>query len=209
MMTPLIIIGVLLLPIFYNLLFPFKKPNLENYFSPGQTYTSSAEGITQTVLRQDGNKVYCELKFEPHAIGPPYHMHVNLNEKSSIIKGTLSAKINGQIKHLNPGDRIVLNKGVYHSMYNETNEEVIVRSEKDEDYLPIEFAYSLSQLYPLMKPEGGLSFKMFLKICVLDVLFDSVPFGPPPAFFGIIKKVIKPYARLLGATPYDTKSKPK
>lgn len=114
-MTILIIIAILLLPIFYNLLFPFKKPNLENYFSPGQTYTSSAEGITQTVLRQAGNKVYCELKFEPHAIGPPYHMHVNLNETASIIKGTLSVKINGQIRHLYPGGRIIRLQCIHNS----------------------------------------------------------------------------------------------
>ena len=85
---------------------------------------------------------------------------------------------------------------------------MIIRPEKEEDYLPIELAYSLAQLYPLMKPDGGLTFSMLMKISVLDDLFDTVPLGPPPAFFKVMKKTIQPYARLFGVTPYDSKSKP-
>jgi hypothetical protein len=51
----LIISGLLLLPIIYDLLFPVPKPDLRNYFQPGETYTSKAEGVTQIVLRQEGD----------------------------------------------------------------------------------------------------------------------------------------------------------
>lgn len=200
MTVTLIILGLVLLPVFYNLLFPFKRPNMENYFSPGQTFISEAEGITQTVIRQDGNKVYCELSFAPHAIGPPEHLHMSFDECATVVKGTLTTQTDGQVTKLNTGDRVVLKKGVYHRMYNDTNETVVIRSEKEEDYIPVEFSYSLAQLYPLMNPNGGLTFKMFLKICVLDDLFDSIPQGPPPAFFKVIKKIVKPYARLFGVT---------
>ncbi len=209
MTATLIIVSLLLLPVIYNLAFPFKRPHMDNYFTPGQTFTSKAEGVTQTIIRQDGNKVYVELEFEPLAIGVPEHLHINLDENATIIKGTLTTKVGGQIGKLNEGERIILKKGIYHRMYNETNDVVILRCEKNEDFVPVEFAYSLAQLYPLMKPEGGLTFKMFTKICVLDELFDTVPFGPPPAFFTIMKKTVKPYARLFGVTPYDNKSKPK
>lgn len=204
-----IIIGLLLLPGVYNLLFPFKRPNLDNYFSPGQTLTSKAEGITQTIIWQEGHKVYSELKFEPNAVGPLEHVHLTIDETLSVIKGTLTAKVGGKISKLTAGERVILKKGVYHRMYNETREEVILRSVKEEDYVPVVFAYSLAQLYPLMKHEGGLTLKMFAKICVLDHFFDTVPKGPPPAFFTIIKKIVKPYARLFGVTPYDNKSRPK
>ena len=208
MTATIIIIGVLLLPVIYNILFPFKPPNLNNYFKVGDTYSSKAEGITQTITKIIGNKIYCELKFEPHAVGPPEHLHVNFNETILVVSGTLTAKVGGEIKILHAGERVIFPKGIYHSMSNQSNEEVILRGEMDEDFVPVEFAYSLAQLYPLMSPDRGLTFKMFLKICVLDELFDSVPVGPPPAFFSIIKKVIKPYARLLGATPYDSRSNP-
>lgn len=209
MTTTLIIIGLILLPVIYNVLFPFKRPNMDNYFTPGQTFTSKAEGVTQTVIRQDGNKVYCDLKFDAKAIGPPEHLHLTMNESATVTQGTLTTKVGGQIKKLNAGDRIIVPKGIYHRIYNETDSEVIIKTEKVEDYLPVELAYSLAQLYPLMKPEGGLTLKMFAKICVLDELFDTVVFGPPPPVFKAMKKIVKPYARLLGVTPYDNKSRPK
>ena len=181
MIATLIIVGLLLLPVIYNLVFPFKKPYMDNYFTPGLSFTSTAEGVTQTVIKQDGNKVYCETKFEAKAIGPPEHLHLSLDESATVVKGTLTTKVGGEIK----------------------------KPEKADDYLPIELAYSLSQLYPLMKPRGGLTLKMFAKICVLDELFDTIVVGPPPPVFKAIKKTAKPYARLFGVTPYDDKSKPK
>ncbi len=209
MIATLIIVGLLLLPVIYNLVFPFKKPYMDNYFTPGLSFTSTAEGVTQTVIKQDGNKVYCETKFEAKAIGPPEHLHLSLDESATVVKGTLTTKVGGEIKKLNAGDRVILPKGIYHRMYNETDNEVVIKPEKADDYLPIELAYSLSQLYPLMKPGGGLTLKMFAKICVLDELFDTIVVGPPPPVFKAIKKTAKPYARLFGVTPYDDKSKPK
>lgn len=203
-----IIIGLLLLPVFYNLAFPFKKPYMDNYFTPGQTFMSKAEGVTQTVIKQDGNKVYCDLKFDAKAIGPPEHLHLTLDESATVIKGTLTAKVGGQIKKLNAGDRVILPKGIYHSMYNETDSEVLLKSEQPQDYLPVELAYSLAQLYPLMKPGNEVTLKMIAKISVLDELFDTYIVGPPPLVFKAVKKMIKPYARLFGATPYDDKSRP-
>jgi quercetin dioxygenase-like cupin family protein len=208
MLLPSILTSILLLPVAYNLLFPFRRPRLDNYFSPGQTFTSEAEGVTQTVIRQEGNRVYSELTFAPHAAGPPEHLHRTLDESLSVVKGTLTTKVGGQVRRAAAGERIVLRKGVYHRLYNETGEEVVLRSVAEEDYIPVELAYSLAQLYPLMKTGGGLSLKMFAKICVLDNAFDTVPAGLPPAFFSILVKAAKPYARLFGVTPYDHRSRP-
>ncbi len=206
--TIMIIVGLLAVPHLYNLLFPFPPPKLDNYFSKGDQYISKAEGITQTVLEQKGNKVYCELKFEPNAIGPLEHVHMNMDESGIVMKGTLSVTLDGQTNKFNAGERVLIRRGVYHTMKNDTSEEVVVRSETEQDFVPVSFAYSLAQLYPLMKPQGGLSLKMFAKLCVLDNLFDTVPSGPPPVVFRAIKKAVKPYARLFGVTPYDHRSKP-
>jgi quercetin dioxygenase-like cupin family protein len=208
MTATLIIVGLLLFPVFYNLAFPFKRPHLDNYFTPGQTFTSESEGVTQTVIRQEGDKVYCNLKFGAKAIGPPEHLHLTLDESATVIKGTLTTKVGGQIKKLNAGDRVILPKGIYHTMYNETDSEVIIKSEQTQDYLPVELAYSLFQLYPLMKTGRGNTLKMIAKICVLDELFDTFIIGPPPRVFKAFKKIVKPYARLFGVTPYDNRSRP-
>jgi quercetin dioxygenase-like cupin family protein len=131
MTAALILIVLLLVPVLYDLLFPFKRPDLNNYFSPGQTFTSKAEGITQTVIKQEGDKVYGEVKFEPYAAGPPEHLHYTFNESGTVIKGTLSAKMNGQVKKFKAGERLILKRGIYHRIFNETNEEVIFRSESN------------------------------------------------------------------------------
>jgi quercetin dioxygenase-like cupin family protein len=207
-MTAIIIIGILLLPVVYHLLFPFRKLQLENYFSPGYTFYSKGEGVTQTVIKQEGNRIYAETVFEPNAIGPPEHLHENINESATVIKGTLTTKVNGKITRLSAGDRLYFPKGILHKMYNETSEEVILRSEYEEDFIPAELAWSLQQLYPLMSADGKVSMKLFAKICVLDNYFDTVLPGPPPFVFKMVKKMVKPYARLFGVTPYDEKTGP-
>jgi hypothetical protein len=107
------------------------------------------------------------------------------------------------------GERALLPRGVYHKIFNQTDDPVIFSSDSEEDYLPVEFAYALAQLYPMMKSDGKPNPKMIAKIAVLDTLFDSVLLGPPPILFKLLTKIMKPYARLLGVTPYDDKSRPK
>jgi quercetin dioxygenase-like cupin family protein len=208
MTTLLIIIALLLLPVLYDLLFPFRSPVLENYFTPGQTFTSTAEGVTQTVLKQEGDRVYCELKFEPGAAGPPEHMHIGFDESGTVVQGTLSVKNDGKFFKLYAGDRLILNKGLFHTMYNETSEVTIVRCDRPEDFMPVEFSYALAQLYPLFPADGKPSLKMIAKIAVLGDRFDSLIMGPPLILQKIAGRVIKPYARLFGITPYDAKSHP-
>lgn len=209
MMLTTILIGTLLLPVVYNLLFPLRRPNLHNYFSPGQTFASRAEGVTQTILRQEGDKVYSQVTFAPYAPGPPEHLHAGLDESLSVVQGTLTVQVGRHLRRATVGDRVVFPRGLYHRMFNETGQVVVLRSVAAEDYVPVELAYSLAQLYPLMKSHGGISPGLLAKICVLDATFDVVPAGPPPALFAVLKKLVKPYARLFGVTPYDHRSKPK
>lgn len=200
MLILIIALGIIMLPVVYNVFFPLKKPDLSNYFKPGQTYSSKGEGITQTIIRQEDNKVYCELRFAPFAPGPPEHMHEQMPETIQVVQGTLSAKINGEVVQIHEGERVNLPAGVFHKIFNQTDKEVVLRPQLPEDHIPVEFAYSLDQLYPLMTSKN-LTLKMFAKICVLDELFDSIPVGPPPAVFRFIKKAVKPYARLFGVKP--------
>jgi hypothetical protein len=94
MIVAWLIILLLLLPVLYNLLFPFRKPNLVHYFIPGQTFFSEAEGIRQTIIKQEGDKVYGQLELLPHAAGPPEHLHYAFDESGTVLQGTLSVKIN-------------------------------------------------------------------------------------------------------------------
>src|SRR5687768_15659452 len=125
-MSLFFVLLLFVVPVMYNLLFPMKRPNLQNYFTGGQTFTSELEGITQVILRQDGDKVFSELRFEPHAIGPPEHLHVHLDESLTVISGTLTAKVNGKVNTYSTGERVILPRGQYHTMYNETSNVVVL-----------------------------------------------------------------------------------
>lgn len=208
MTTLLIIIGVLLLPYVYQVLVPFRRPRLDAYFSPGHTFSSEAEGFVQTVIRQEGDKLYTRVCMRPHAPGPPEHLHAGFDEAFTVIEGMLSVKFGNEVKTYSPGETVVIPRGTYHRIFNATDAEVVVGSGTSAEYLPVEFAYSLTQIYPLMDPKGGMSVRSFAKYCVMDGLFDSVIKGPPPAVVGFIRKAVKPWARLFGMTPYDDRSRP-
>ncbi len=204
----ILIIGLLLLPVFYDQFFPFKRPNLSHYFTPGQRISSQSEGITQTILRISDNRVYSELRLEPGARGPIKHKHQHFDERLTIISGTLSVTVGDSICSLTAGERLFFPKDVYHSMCNDGAEPVVLRSENEEDHVPVEFVYALSRLYAVLPPNGSMNLRTWLNLAVLDDLLDSLPFGPPPSVFLQLRKMTKPYARLLGFSPYDKRSRP-
>jgi hypothetical protein len=96
------------------------------------------------------------------------------------------------------GERARIPKGVPHRLYNETDEEVVVRCDQEGDHLPVEFAYALSELYPLFNEKFTL--KLLAKIAAFGSMFDSEMKGPPPIVFKAILRIIKPYARVFGIT---------
>ncbi|MFM2139103.1 MAG: hypothetical protein RJA57_1410, partial [Bacteroidota bacterium] len=171
-------------------------------------FASEAEGFVQTVLRQEGEKVYIQVRIRPHAPGPPEHLHAGFDEVLTVIEGTLSVNWEDGVRNYGPGETVQIPRGTYHRLFNASDAEVVVGSGTGAEYLPLEFAYSLVQIYPLMDPKGGMSLRSFCKYCVLDELFDSVIKGPPPQVVGFIRKVVKPWARLFGMTPYDERSRP-
>jgi quercetin dioxygenase-like cupin family protein len=209
MKIALIIATILLLPILYNLLFPLKPPMLENYFQPGQTFISNMEGVKQTIIKQVGDKVYSELTLSPGAVGPPEHLHIGFDESATVTKGTLSVNINNQVFEVSEGSRIYFPKGEYHTFSNNTDSEVVVTCDHDNDYLPVTFAYTLAQFYPLLDGDSKLKMvHMFFKMSMFGDLFDSYVAEVPVNGQKAIKAVLQPYARVLGYKLYDEKSRP-
>src|SRR5689334_17103940 len=74
--TFLIVVGYFTVSIiFYHYLFPPKKPDLVNYFKPGDKFHSQSEGFDQTVLWQKDGWVRVSLTIQPKGFGPPEHIH--------------------------------------------------------------------------------------------------------------------------------------
>jgi quercetin dioxygenase-like cupin family protein len=209
MITIIIILAVILLPILYNMLVPLKPPRLEGYFKPGQTFSSKMEGVTQTIIKQVGNKVYSEVTLAPGSAGPPEHLHISFDESATIAKGTLTVKLNNEVTEMSEGSRIHFPKGQYHTFSNNTDSEVVITCDQDNDYLPAGFAYSLAQFYPLLDSSSKLKMvHLLFKMSMFGDLMDSYVVDAPVNVQKTIKMILKPYARVLGYKLYDNKSKP-
>jgi quercetin dioxygenase-like cupin family protein len=209
MTTVLIISIILLLPVIYNMLVPLKPPLLEGYFKPGQTFSSKMEGVTQAIIKQVDDKVYSEVTLAPGSAGPPEHLHISFDESATIIKGTLTVKLNNEIKEMSAGTRISFPKKQYHSFSNTTNSEVVITCDQDSDYIPVSFAYSLAHFYPLMDSSSKLKMVHFLfKMSMFGDLFDSYVVDAPVNAQKKIKTILRPYARVFGYKLYDSQSKP-
>ena len=154
-------------------------------------------------------KVYSELTLAPGSAGPPEHMHISFDEMGTITKGTLTVKLNNVVKELSAGSRINFPKGHYHTFSNKTDAEVVITCDHDSDFIPVNFAYVLAQFYPIM--DSTSKFKMLhlmFKMSMFDDLFDSYVVEAPVNAQKLIKKILKPYARFLGYSRYDNRSKP-
>lgn len=205
----LIILAIILLPVIYNVLVPLKPPRLDGYFQSGQTFSSKMEGVTQTIIKQVGDKVYSELTLAPGSVGPPEHLHIRFAESATVTKGTLTVKFNNEMMEMGEGSRIHFPKGQYHTFSNKTSSEVVITCDKDSDYVPVSFAYCLAQFYPLMDSTSKLKMvHFFFKMSVFGDLFDSYVVDAPVNAQKTIKTILRPYARVLGYKLYDNKSKP-
>lgn len=209
MTTVLLILTIILLPVLYDMLVPLKPPKLDGYFTPGQTFSSKMEGVTQTIIKQVGDKVYSEVTLAPGSVGPPEHLHISFNESATITKGTLTVKLNNEVAELEAGSRINFPRGQYHTFSNKTNSEVVITCDKEDDYIPVSFAYSLAQFYPLMDSNSKLKMvHLIFKMSMFGDLFDSYVVDAPVNAQKTIKTILRPYARILGYKLYDNKSKP-
>lgn len=197
----LIVFAIILLPILYDLLVPLKAPQLEGYFKSGQTFSSKFEGLTQTIIKQVGDKVYTEVTLSPESVGPPEHLHIGFDESATVSKGTLMVKVNNEVMEMIEGSRISFPKGQYHTFSNNTRSEVIMTCDQDEDYLPASFAYCLAKFYPLMDSNSKLKMVHILfKMSMFGDFFDSYVVDAPINIQKTIKRILRPYARVLGYT---------
>jgi len=209
MTVVLIIVTILILPVLYNLLVPLKPPELDNYFQPGQTFISKVEGVRQTIIKQVGDRVYSEVMLSPGAAGPPEHLHIGFDESATVTKGILTVKLNNHVTEVGAEGRIRFPKGQYHTFSNKTNTEVVFTCEKDSDFIPAGFAYAITQFYPLLDSKSKLKMvHFFFKMSLYGDLFDSYAAEAPVNGQKILKKMLRPYARVLGYKLYDERSRP-
>ena len=185
--------------LFHWIIFPEPEVDVSNYFQPGDVFYSQMEGFKQTVLKQENGKVYCKVEVEPHAPGPPLHIHVGFDELFEIQSGELSILVDGKKITLKPGKTYLVEKGTPHKPFNETDSTIVAVMK--EFAFPEEFAVYLSQVYAYMdeSQENLKPPKVIFQMALLNQYFDSyLGEGPPVAIQRVQNFLIVPIARLLG-----------
>lgn len=147
--------------------------------------------------------MFCTLEIEPFAGGPPKHIHSGFDETFEVANGELTMWVNGEIKKLKAGDKILIPKGTPHKPYNETNETIIASGTIA---FPEKFAYHLPQVYGVMDnhPELVKSPAIMLQMTMFNTSgFDSYAADGPPVFMQkTIGFLLAPVSRLMGYKSY-------
>lgn len=107
-----------------------------------------AEGLTQRIVKADGQYVWAELVLYPEAPGPPTHVRLTFEERFRVMKGTVSLWIEGDIRTLGEGEEFLVAPGVAHRPFNSGQEEAILGGPGDFRYgLSRDFSVFLMQVY--------------------------------------------------------------
>jgi len=193
-------------------LFPPEKADLASYFRSGDKFISNSEGFDQTILANKDGWIHLSLEARPFAEGPPMHLHEDFEEEFTVKSGTLSIMVAGEKKTLHAGESFTVPRMTLHKPFNETGETVVVESSENTKTMPTQFAYFLSQLYPIVdRSEGRPSvISMIMQLAVWGDDMDSfLADGPPVPVQKAMRVLLRPTARLLGYKYYYDEYKPK
>ena len=64
-----------------SVVFPEEEPGAVYYPMEGHTFRSELEGFTQRIVKRDEGLLWVELTLDPHAEGPPAHVHTSFAER--------------------------------------------------------------------------------------------------------------------------------
>ena len=129
------------------------------------------------------------------------HFHRSFAEEFTVESGRLHVELPGGVTELGPGERHRVEPGVSHRLYNPTDKEVIIASDKPA--MPQSFAACLVQIYHFLDAsEGQMGPNLMLRIAALDPICDSTL----PEIPGVVRVgtdwIVVPFARVLGYKNY-------
>lgn len=205
--TAYVVLGVVI----SDYVIPPEKVQLGSYLRSGDKFISKTEGFDQTILANKDGWIHLSLEAQPFAEGPPMHLHESFEETFTVKSGTLSIIVAGEKKTLRAGESFTVPRMTFHKPFNETNEKVVVESTENTKTMPTQFAYILSQIYPIIdKAEGRPSVPaMMMQMAVWGSDMDSyLADGPPVIVQKALRPLLRPTARLLGYKYHNDEYKP-
>lgn len=202
-----VLIGALL----DRVIFAEAEPGPQYYPREGQAFVSKIEGFRQTILKREGGLAWVELVLEPHAPGPPEHIHTSFAENFIVAEGTLSLLVNGEKKLLRAGESLLVTPGTPHKPFNETASRVVVKGPLTREHgMPEQFTVFLSQAYRFFdeSESNGRPPKALLQMSRFSPKYDVWLAGPPVALQRALYFIIGPTARVAGYRTYYEKYMP-
>jgi mannose-6-phosphate isomerase-like protein (cupin superfamily) len=200
----ILIIGSLLLfvllPMLVDTILPPAEGTRVPDVTPGQRFRSEWEGLEQTVVAVTPEHVQCTVVLDPHAPGPPAHSHLTFDEHFVVQEGTLSLERDGRTQHIGPGGAVTIPRGAVHRIHNATDRRVVLVGDPQQGMYPPSFGGALAELYAFVdeRPEHQHPPAILLKIAAMGDVFDSWLPGPPIPVQRVMRRVLRPYARLFG-----------
>ena len=153
------------------------------------------------MLKREDGLFWVTLELEPHAPGPPAHIHTSFAEYFVVAEGTLSVMFQGQKRVVRASETLLVPPGIPHRTFNETGSPVIVRAPLEPEYaMPERFSVFLKQAYGFFdeSPANHRPPKALLQMSRFgpeyDVWLASAPIPAQQALYFLIR----PAARLLG-----------
>ncbi|MBH0189975.1 MAG: cupin domain-containing protein [Nitrospira sp.] len=210
-LVAIVILFALVGPFLDRVVFPEPDPGPEFIPQVGQVFHSASEGFTQRIVRREHGLIWSELIMEPHASGPPPHVHVSFSERFRVEQGTVSVRRGEEVIQLHPGDELLITPGVIHKPFNQTNQIAVVSSPLTPEYaLPERFGIFLSQAYGFFdaRPENSHPPRALLQMSRFSPVYDSWLGEPPVAVQQALYWFIGPIARLLGYRAYYSEYAP-
>ena len=140
-----------------------------------------------------------ESTYQPHSTEPTPHFHPQQEEYFKVLAGSISVRLNGELKVLHAGDTLNIPPNQVHSMWNHSEEKAVVNWQvqpaMDTEYF-LEMGMGLAQAGKV-KSNGMPN---LLQSVVLVTRFKQVYrlTKPGPIIQKIVFSILAPFARLMG-----------
>jgi quercetin dioxygenase-like cupin family protein len=155
------------------------------------TWIETAEGT-------NGKRLIFDFEVAPNGKLPVVHFHPRQTERFDLKAGKFTINLNGAVKHLQPGDSFLIEKGTPHQWWNPSDTEAAQLTVTFEPALNTEVF--LEQFFGMgnddkTKPDGT---PPFLQIMAMANTYEIYIAGPPLPIQKIMGVLLGGIARLFG-----------
>ena len=173
---------------------------------PGQEIVNHRTGqrmlFHQTASSTGGTLLRIESVHPPTNRPEPEHTHPGQESSAGVLEGTLHFRVNGEVRSVGPGERIVIPAGAPHTFWNESGE----AARSIQEFRPALNIEDFFETYFAIAARGELDDKgdlPLLRIAVMLPGFASAirPTSPPWPLLRAICWLLGPIARARGYTP--------